>query len=57
METDSLALLEGPIVAVNVGLADFAASLAAQEVQVVQVDWVPPAGGDQQMMDLLEALL
>jgi len=57
METNLLALLEGPIVAVNVGLADFAASLAAQEVQVVQVDWVPPAGGDEQMMDLLEALL
>jgi FdrA protein len=57
METNLLTLLEGPIVAINVGLADFAASLAAQEVQVVQVDWVPPAGGDQQMMDLLEALL
>ena len=57
METNFLALLEGPIVAINMGLADFAASLAAQEVQVVQVDWTPPAGGDQQMMDLLEALL
>jgi FdrA protein len=49
--------LETPIVAINVGLGMFAESLRAQGVQVVQVDWVPPAGGDQQLADLLDELL
>lgn len=38
-------LLHGPAVVVNVGLRGFSGSLEAQEVDVVQVDWVPPAGG------------
>jgi FdrA protein len=41
---------------VNVGLAIFADSLRAQNVSVIDVDWRPPAGGDQQMIDLLERL-
>jgi FdrA protein len=49
--------LETPIVAINVGLGMFAESLRAQGVQVVQVDWVPPAGGDPQLVDLLDELL
>jgi hypothetical protein len=49
--------LETPIVAINVGLGMFAESLRAQGVQVVQVDWVPPAGGDPQLIDLLDKLL
>lgn len=50
-------LLAGPIVAINVGLDRFARSLEEQQVQVVQVDWVPPAGGDQDMLDILDQLL
>ena len=46
-----------PIVAVNVGLRMFAESLRAQGVAVVQVDWVPPAGGDPQLAELLDRLL
>jgi hypothetical protein len=49
--------LATPIVAINVGLGMFAESLRAQGVQVVQVDWVPPAGGDPQLIDLLDKLL
>jgi hypothetical protein len=49
--------LETPIVAINVGLGMFAESLRVQGVQVVQVDWVPPAGGDPQLADLLDELL
>ena len=49
--------LETPIIGINVGLRMFAESLREQGVQVVQVDWVPPAGGDQQLADLLEDLL
>ena len=38
-------LLRGSLVIVNFGLRGFAESLEAQEVDVVQVNWLPPAGG------------
>ena len=50
-------LLHERLVVINVGLKSFAESLEQQEVEVVQVDWVPPAGGDPDMIDLLEKLL
>jgi FdrA protein len=50
-------LLQKPVIAINVGLTKFARSLEEQEVEVLQGDWVPPAGGDQEMMDLLDQLL
>ncbi len=46
----------GPIV-VNVGVQGFAESIEEQGTPVVQVDWSPPAGGDQEMVDLLDQLL
>jgi hypothetical protein len=51
------ALLSEALVVVNVGLQGFAESLEEQDVDVVQVDWMPPAGGDREMIDLLEKLL
>jgi FdrA protein len=51
------ALLNEPLVVVNVGLAGFATSIEEQDVVVVQVDWAPPAGGDREMIDLLDKLL
>ena len=50
-------ILSGQLVVINIGLRGFAESLDDQEVDVVQVDWTPPAGGDQEMIDLLENLL
>lgn len=50
-------ILSGNLIVINVGLRGFAESLEAQEIDVVQVDWNPPAGGDQEMIDLLENLL
>lgn len=41
---------------INVGLELFAESLQAQGVQVVSVDWQPPAGGKQHLLDLLDKL-
>ena len=50
-------LLEhGPVV-INLGVQDFAESLEAQGVKVVRVDWTPPAGGDREMIELLDQLL
>jgi len=57
METDIDKLLSKPLIVINVGLGKFAKNLEEQGVEVVQVDWTPPAGGDKEMMDLLEELL
>ena len=50
-------LLHQPLVVINIGLQGFNESLEKQEVEVIQVDWEPPAGGDQEMIDLLNELL
>ena len=42
-----------PLAAINVGLESFAESLTAQGASVVQVDWRPPAGGNEKLMALL----
>lgn len=49
-------LLAKPLKVINVGLAGFATELKQQGVEVVQVDWVPPAGGDPRLADLLSRL-
>jgi hypothetical protein len=50
-------VLDQPLVVINLGLKAFAESLEQQGVEVVQVDWIPPAGGDAEMLDLLDELL
>jgi hypothetical protein len=50
-------LLHQPLVVINVGLRDFSENLEQQDTDVIQVDWAPPAGGDQEMIDLLKDLL
>jgi hypothetical protein len=57
METPIDKLLSEPVIVINLGLKQFGASLENQGTQVVQVDWSPPAGGDKEMMDLLDDLL
>lgn len=57
MQTKIDDLLQKKIVVINLGLTKFADSLEEQDVDVLQVDWLPPAGGDKQMMDLLDQLL
>jgi hypothetical protein len=57
MENKIEQLLSGPMIVINVGISQFSKSLEAQGVEVVQVDWTPPADGDQEMIDLLDQLL
>ncbi|MGW8317753.1 MAG: DUF1116 domain-containing protein, partial [Candidatus Promineifilaceae bacterium] len=45
--------LHGTVAAINVGLEIFHDSLVAQGAKVVQVDWRPPAGGDEKLIALL----
>jgi FdrA protein len=49
----SLESLTSPVAAINIGLETFFDSLSEQGADVVQVDWRPPAGGDERMMDIL----
>jgi hypothetical protein len=41
---------------VNIGISTFADDLRSQNVEVILVDWKPPAGGDIEMLRLLEKL-
>jgi hypothetical protein len=50
-------LFDQPLVVINIGVLKFTESLLEQDVEVVQIDWAPPAGGDQEMIDLLDELL
>lgn len=50
-------IFHGTIVVINVGVQDFGSVLEQQGIRVIYVDWSPPAGGDQEMIDLLDQLL
>ena len=50
-------LLNNQLIVINIGLRTFAESLEKQAVDFVQVDWTPPADGDQEMIDLLSELV
>jgi len=41
---------------INMGLDSFAENLRKQEVEVLKMDWKPPAGGDKRLIALLEKL-
>jgi len=57
MENNPGDLLEQPIVAINIGVQDFGEALEQQGVKVIYVDWAPPAGGDMEMIEILDQLL
>jgi FdrA protein len=51
-----LECLTEPLAAINVGIETFNQSLTAQGASVVQLDWRPPAGGDEKLMAILEKM-
>jgi len=51
-----VALLDRPVVAVNIGLSGFADPIRAHGGSAVVVDWRPPAGGDRTLGLLLARL-
>ena len=51
-----LATLKKPLQVINVGLESFAADMKAQKVPVVQVDWKPPATGNERLAGILERM-
>jgi len=48
--------LSGDFAAINLGLESFAESLKDQDARVIQVDWKPAAGGNPDLMALLEKM-
>lgn len=48
-----LAAIQEPVTAVNVGLETFYDSLTAQGATAVQVEWQPPAGGNEKLAGIL----
>jgi FdrA protein len=51
-----LKALTAPMAAINVGLETFTESLNEQGAQVIQVDWRPPASGNEKLMGILERM-
>jgi len=49
-------VLKQPVKAINVGLESFAASISAQNAEVLHVDWRPPAGGNKKLISILERM-
>ncbi|MHA1971504.1 MAG: fdrA domain protein [Candidatus Hodarchaeales archaeon] len=49
-------LAEGPKV-INLGLRSFSDTCETQGVKVTHVRWKPPAGGDPELIELLNRLL
>ncbi len=56
-ETGIGRLLATSVAAINLGVEDFADNLEAQDAQVVQVTWTPPAGGDPEIIAILDKIL
>jgi len=48
--------LSRPVAAINVGLETFYDSLVGQGAQAVQVEWKPPAGGDERLQAILQRM-
>ena len=55
-KTKKINLLNQPMYILNIGLEGFAEDLRQQQAEVVHMDWSPPAGGDEEMADLLSKL-
>ena len=53
--SDKPDLLDG-LKVVNIGLEGFAEELSTEGVDVIHVDWSPPAGGDAKLAALLSKL-
>lgn len=48
--------LDMPIKVINIGLESFAEDLRSANIEVIQMDWRPPAGGDPELIALLDRL-
>jgi len=54
--SEKKSILKQKLKVINVGIEIFADDLKRQNVEVVRVDWQPPAGGDEELLRQLEKL-
>jgi len=55
-EPEKRSILKQKLKVINLGVEIFADDLKRQGVEVISVDWQPPAGGDEELLRLLEKL-
>ena len=55
-KNDNHNLLEGPPRVINIGLSSFADDLKKQDVEMVNLNWSPPARGNVELANLLSKL-
>ena len=55
-ESGAEALFEQPLDILTIGLDGFTEELTTQGIQVMQLDWRPPAQGDAELAELLSKL-
>ena len=55
-KSEKKSILKRKLKVINLGLEIFADDLKRQGVEVVSVDWKPPAGGDEELLRLLDKL-
>jgi len=49
-------LFDRELKVINMGLDSFAENLRREKVDVLQMDWRPPAGGNKRLISLLDKL-
>ena len=49
-------ILNDPLHVMNIGLEEFARDLRAEGIDVIQLDWRPPVGGNTRLAALLANL-
>ncbi|MHA2142999.1 MAG: fdrA domain protein [Candidatus Thorarchaeota archaeon] len=54
--TEDRNIFDKELKVINIGIDTFPKDLKEQGVEVVSVDWRPPAGGDLEVLRLLEKL-
>ncbi len=54
--SDNKMLIDQELRVINIGLDSFFESLKDLGVEVIHVDWRPPADGDSKLIDILEKL-
>ncbi len=53
---DDISPIEKPVRVINMGIESFSEDLRKAQVDVIQMDWRPPAGGDRKWIALLDSL-
>ena len=56
-ETGVDRMLATPVAAINIGVEDFAEHQDRLDAKVLHVNWTPPAGGDPEIIAILDKIL